>query len=376
MIEETELKQIAKLGFGLMRLPMVDADTNEIDMEQMKIMVDMFLNAGMKYFDTAFVYEGSEEAARKALVERYPRESFYLASKINAGSWCCRNAEEARAEFKTSLERTGAGYFDFYLLHALSKDNVMLYEQYGIWDYVRQLKSEGLIRHYGFSFHDRPELLEQILTDHPDVEFVQLQLNYADWESPSIASRSNYEVCVKHGKPVVVMEPIKGGTLANPPKPVAEVLKGKDAQASCSSWAVRFAASLPQVMVVLSGMSNIEQMKDNLSYMKQFRPLNEEEKITVQEAQTALSLIPSIPCTGCCYCAGGCPVKINIPQIFSSMNQYMIYDRLNIAKDSYADCISHGGRASDCIGCGQCEDACPQHLPIRNHLKKCAETLE
>ncbi len=376
MIDETELKEMPKLGFGLMRLPKVSVDSNVIDVEQTKVMVDKFLEAGMKYFDTAYVYEGSEEATRKALVERYPRESFYLTSKLNAGAWCVKNAEEAKAEFKTSLERTGAGYFDFYLLHALGKDNVGFYEQYGIWDYVKQLKSEGLIRHYGFSFHDQPELLDLILTDHPEVEFVQLQLNYADWDSPSVASRANYEVCVKHNKPVVVMEPIKGGTLANPPKPVEAVLKQANAEVSCSSWAVRFAASLPQVMVVLSGMSNIEQMVDNLSYMKQFKPLNEEEQKVIKDAQTALAAIPSIPCTGCRYCTKGCPMQINIPQIFSSMNKFKIYGDLNSAKDSYQTWIERGGKASECIGCGQCEDACPQHLTIRDLLKECAEKLE
>lgn len=376
MIEETEWKQMPKLGFGLMRLPRINRETDEINIEETKQMTDAFLSAGMKYFDTAYVYQGSEAAAKKALVERHPRDSYYLTSKLNAGSWCVKNAEEAKAEFKTSLERTGAGYFDFYLLHALSQDNVKNYEQYDIWDYVKQLKAEGLIRHYGFSFHDKPDLLDQILTDHPDVEFVQLQLNYADWNSASVCSRENYEVCVKHNKPVVVMEPVKGGMLANPPKQVEEILKQADPEASCASWAVRFAASLPQVMTVLSGMSNMAQMNDNLSYMKAFKPLDESEQQVIRHAQDTLASIPSIQCTACHYCTNGCPMHISIPDIFSAMNKYKIYGDLQGAKASYQMTVSRGAKASECVQCGQCEDACPQHLSIRAFLKECAETLE
>ena len=201
---------IPKLGFGLMRLPRLQ-DGKTIDVAQCEIMTDKFLEAGLKYFDTAYVYEGSEVATKKFLVDRHPRESFYLTSKINAGNWAAKNADEAKAQLATSLERTGAGYFDFYLLHSLSKDNIENYEKYGIWDFVKEAKEKGLIRHYGFSFHDTPEVLDEILTKHPDVEFVQLQINYADWNTPSVQSRANYEVCVKHNKPVIVMEPIKGG---------------------------------------------------------------------------------------------------------------------------------------------------------------------
>ena len=279
---------IPKLGFGLMRLPRLQ-DGKTIDVAQSEIMTDKFLEAGLKYFDTAYVYEGSEVATKKFLVDRHPRESFYLTSKINAGNWAAKNAEEAKAQLATSLERTGAGYFDFYLLHALSKDNIDNYEKYGIWDFVKEAKEKGLIRHYGFSFHDTPEVLDEILTKHPDVEFVQLQINYADWNNPSVQSRANYEVCVKHNKPVIVMEPIKGGTLANPPEEVSNVLKECNPDMSVASWAVRFAASLDQVMVVLSGMSNVEQMEDNLSYMKDFKPLDEKEQAAVKKAMDVLN---------------------------------------------------------------------------------------
>ena len=257
-----------KLGFGLMRLPRLE--NGSIDIEQTSRMTDAFLAAGGRYFDTAYVYEGSEEAARKALVERHPRDSYYLATKLNAGEGFCQNAEEAKAELRTSLERTGAGYFDFYLLHALGQKNVDRYNSFGLWDFVKEIKEEGLVRHYGFSFHDSPEFLDQLLTEHPDVEFVQLQINYADWEDPVVQSRACYEVAKKHGKPVVVMEPVKGGTLADPPQALKDIFEKELPDASPASWAIRFVASLDNVMMVLSGMSSMEQMEDNLSYMKDF----------------------------------------------------------------------------------------------------------
>ena len=364
-----------KLGFGLMRLPRLE-DGKTIDVAQCEVMTDKFLEAGLKYFDTAYVYEGSEEATKKFLVDRHPRESFYLTSKLNAGNWAVKNAEEAKAELATSLERTGAGYFDFYLLHALSKDNVENYEKYGIWDFVKEAKEKGLIKHIGFSFHDTPELLDEILTKHPDVEFVQLQINYADWEAPNVQSRANYEVCVKHDKPVVVMEPIKGGTLANPPQAVKEALLAHDPTMSVASWAVRYVASLDQVMVVLSGMSNVEQMEDNLSYMKDFKPLNDEEQATIKKVQDILAAIHQIPCTGCKYCTKGCPMQIFIPNIFKAMNMQLIYGQLETAKKQYASAVKDGGKASQCVHCLQCEDACPQHIHITEWLQEATSLLE
>ncbi len=373
-MEKSFVKEMPKLGFGLMRLP---KEEGKIDVEQTKVMVDKFLEAGMKYFDTAYVYTGSEEATRQALVVRYPRESYYLTSKLNAGSWAAANEAEAKKQFETSLERLGTDYLDFYLLHALGKNNLKYYDEYGIWDFVKKLKEEGKIRHYGFSFHDAPELLEQILEAHPDVEFVQLQLNYADWESPSVQSRKCYEVCVRHNKPVVVMEPVKGGTLANPPETVREHLVKADPNASSASWAIRFAASLDNVMVVLSGMSNIAQMEDNLSYMKEFKPLSPEEQQVIKDAQHALASIPSIPCTECSYCTGGCPMHIEIPDIFSAMNRNMVYGQFERAKKEYQSaCQDEHSPASACIKCGMCENACPQHLPIRDLLEEAAAVFE
>ena len=373
-IEETFAKEMPKLGFGLMRLPRLE--DGKIDVEQVKVMTDLFYDAGMRYFDTAYVYEGSEEAARQALVERYPRESYYLATKLNAGMPGI-DEEKAKQELATSLERTGAQYFDFYLLHALSRANVDKYDNYGLWDFVKQAKEEGKIRHYGFSFHDDPELLEELLTKHPDVEFVQLQINYADWESPSVHSREIYEICVKHNKPVVIMEPVKGGTLAQPPQSVLDLFHKADENASPASWAIRFCASLPGVMVVLSGMSNIDQMKDNLSYMKEFRALDEAEQKVILDVQEALAAIPQIPCTACRYCIAGCPMKINIPNIFSAMNRKMVFNQTEQAAVFYKRATAgDNSPASACVKCGLCEGVCPQHLPIRDLLEQCAAEFE
>ena len=321
-----------KLGFGLMRLPTVEGNPDLIDHEQVCRMVDMFMEAGLTYYDTAFVYGkdgASEKAARACLVDRYPRESFTLATKINA--WLMAEDEQAaKAQFYTSLERTGAGYFDFYLLHALQSNTYKKYDEYHLWDYVADLKKQGLIKNMGFSFHASPELLEQVLTDHPEVDFVQLQLNYADWENPSVTSRANYEVARRHNKPIVVMEPVKGGTLANPPAPVRRILEEADPNASMASWAIRYIASLPGILTILSGMSNVEQMADNLSYMRKeaFHPLSGAEQETMRRAQEALAAIPSIPCTGCSYCEQGCPMNIPIPDIFDARNRQMVYGKI------------------------------------------------
>lgn len=363
-----------KLGFGLMRLPKVEG-TNNIDVEHTKKMVDAFIEAGGKYFDTAYVYEGSEEATKAALCERYPRESYYLANKLNASDFACKSEEEAKNEIHVSLERTGAEYFDFYLVHGIDETNKEKYEKYGIWEYVRQLKEEGLIRHYGFSFHDSPELLEELLTEHPDAEFVQLQINYSDWEDHLIASRRCYEIATQHGKPVVVMEPVKGGALADPPQKVKDILQQANPDASPASWAIRFAASLPNVMMVLSGMSNLEQMEDNLKFMRDFQPLSDEEQQVVKAAREALLQFDRIACTGCHYCTPGCPMEIHIPEIFAVMNVYKMYGDLNEARRDYG-WRPKGAKASECVQCGQCEDACPQHLPIISLLEEVVETLE
>ena len=274
-----------------------------------------------------------------------------------------------------SLERTGAGYIDFYLLHGIDEGNIGNFNRYGIWDYMKKLKADGLIRHYGFSFHSTPEHLDQLLTDHPDVEFVQLQINYADWEDPLICSRRCYDIATRHGKPVIVMEPVKGGKLANPPQPVKDILQRANPDASFASWAVRFTASLPNVMVVLSGMSNMEQMEDNVSFMREFQPLTDEEHRVLEEANEALKQFTDIPCTACHYCTPGCPAGIHIPEIFAVMNVYKMYGNLTEARNEYR-WRPGGALASACIVCGQCQAACPQHLPIIGLLAEVADTLE
>ena len=344
-------KEVFKLGFGLMRLPKL-ADGRSIDVEQTKKMVDLFLEAGGTYFDTAYVYDDgrAEEAIREALVKRYPRESYTLCTKLCA--WLqCHDEKSAKQQFYTSLERTQAGYFDYYLLHALQAGNYKKYDQYHIWEFVKEQKEKGLIRYFGFSFHAGPKLLKQLLTDHPEVDFIQLQINYADWENPDVASKECYEIARKHGKSITVMEPVKGGALANPIPDVKKIFDKADPDVSYASWAIRYVASLDGIITVLSGMSNIAQMEDNLSYMKNFKPLSEAEQETVRRAQFALSKSDSIKCTGCHYCTGGCPRQIPIPEIFSACNEQIVYGNHLEGRAIYDKVVTDMGKASDCIQC-------------------------
>lgn len=365
-------KEVPKLGFGLMRLPQKGSGT---DIEQVKKMVDLFMEAGFTYFDTAFVYTGSEDAIRKALVERYPRDSYTLCTKINA-FMMAPNEKAAKQQFYTSLERTGAGYFDYYLLHAFMENNYQKYDKYHLWDFVKEQKEKGLIKHFGFSYHAGPELLDRILTEHPEVDFIQLQINYADWENPAVTSRANYEVARKHGKSITVMEPVKGGKLADPPEEVKKLFKAYHPDMSYASWAIRFVASLDGIITVLSGMSSIEQMKDNISYMKDFKPLNEEEQKIIHEAQRIMGHSATIPCTACHYCVDGCPMNIRIPDIFTAVNRQLGDGQIESAKELYVKATEGSGKASDCIECRQCENACPQHLPITDHLKQAVKMFE
>ena len=355
------------LGFGLMRLPTLD--NGEIDVEQVKKMVDLFMESGHTYFDTAYMYDGSEEAIRQALVERYPRDSYTLASKLMVQPTGI-DEEEAKKEIEISLKRTGAEYFDYYLVHAVQRTNYKKYDEYGIWDYVRSLKEKGLVKHVGFSFHADPDLLEELLNKHPDMEFVQLQINYADWDNPGVESRRNLEICQKHGKPVVVMEPIKGGILADPIDSVKAIFDREGGGMSYASWALRFAASQEGLLSVLSGMSSVEQMEDNLSYMTDFVPLSEHEMEVIRQAQQAIENDKSIACTACHYCTKGCPMDIPIPEIFAVENRKKGSPEFR-TKREYTIVTANRGKASECIQCGQCEDACPQHLPIIELLERC-----
>lgn len=364
-----------KFGFGLMRLPLTDPKVaTSVDIEQMKQMVDLFIEKGFTYFDTAWMYVGfsSENATKTALVERHPRNTYTLATKLHHGFI---NTKEDRDKiFNTQLEKTGAGYFDYYLIHDIEKTNFAKYNQLDCFNWLADKKAQGLVKHMGFSFHDNADLLDEVLTAHPEMEFVQLQLNYLDWDSDWVQSRKCYEVCVKHGKPVVVMEPVKGGTLANVPAEAEALFRAADPQMSISSWAIRFAASLPNVMMVLSGMSTLEQMQDNVSYMEDFKPLTEEEVAMCAKVADIINGQIAVPCTACSYCTEGCPQQIPIPKYFSLYNDLMREDMEHkgwtIYYTKYADLTKEFGRASDCIECGQCEGICPQRLPIIDYLKK------
>lgn len=362
-----------KLGFGLMRLPLLDADrADSIDMQQTKQMVDLFLERGFTYFDTAWMYCAfqSENAAKEALVDRHPRESFTLATKLHCGF--IHTKEDRDKVFEQQRKKCGVEYFDYYLLHDIGQDHYKKYNRLDCFNWLQEKKRQGLVRHIGFSFHDDAELLDRVLTEHPEMEFVQLQINYLDWDNQGIQSGKCYETAVRHGIPVIVMEPVKGGTLANLPPQVEQMFRAVHPDWSPSSWAIRFAASLPNVELVLSGMSNMEQLLDNTGYMSDFVPLNQEEQAVIGKAVAMINDNITIPCTGCAYCVPGCPQNIPIPRYFSLYNaekqecpkqwtpQEEYYDRLT----------ANFGRAGDCIGCGQCEGACPQHLPIIKFLKE------
>jgi predicted aldo/keto reductase-like oxidoreductase len=366
-----------KLGFGLMRLPLTNTDDYaSIDQEAANKMIDYFLEQGGVYFDTAYVYhaENSETAFKKALVERHRRESFTIADKMP--TWLIKENGDYQKYFDEQLERCGIEYFDYYLLHNLK---VNIYEKmlkYGGFEFLRKLKKVGKARHIGFSFHDNAGLLDKILTEQSDVDFVQLQINYLDWENVSIQSRQCYEVAVKHKKPLVVMEPVKGGVLASIPPEAESLFKAYNEKASAASWAIRFAASLENVMIVLSGMSTFEQIVDNTAYMRNFEPLNNAERAIIKQAAEIINSKTAIPCTACAYCVEGCPQKIPIPQYFSLYNDQKRFGLTMLQTGYYVNLTAEHGKASDCIGCKQCEEHCPQHIAIVDALKEAAKVFE
>lgn len=363
----------SKLGFGMMRL--AKDETGKIDLNQAIEQVDRFLESGFTYFDTAYAYEGSEEAIRQALVLRHPRESYSLADKLPA--WSLEQPEDMERVFHTSLERLGVDTIDFYLLHAISGENIDKYEALNAFEFIRQKKAEGKIYHIGFSFHGDARLLDKILTEHPEVEFVQLQLNYLDWENGVVQSRENYEVVRRHGLPIVVMEPVKGGTLAKlmpESEAVYEILRPGSTP---SSWAFRFLLEQPGIMTILSGMNSMDQLNDNIETFTTFEGLPEVEKAAIDQVTRQILSADTIPCTKCGYCEPGCPMNIEIPELFTAFNTQKLYGKSSSNKSYYnAHSKEPHNPASACLHCGQCESVCPQHLPIVENLEKAAAEFE
>ena len=366
---------IPKLGFGLMRLPTIPGGgQKDIDFDKVQEMIDLYMSRGFTYFDTAYVYhEGhSEEVVKKCLLPKYPRESFQVVDKIPL--WGIKTYEDYEPILRTQLERTGLDYLDVLFLHGIGTSQFRMIEDTKGFEFLKWAKAQGLVKHIGFSYHSPAMELDELLDKHPEVEVVQLQINYLDWESESVQSHACYEACRRHGVGVTIMEPVKGGSLANPHPDVTKIFKDANPDVSVASWAVRFCASLDGIITVLSGMSTLEQVEDNTNTMLNFKPLTGEERKVINAAVAKFNDIPLIPCTGCRYCAPDCPQKINIPGIFSQLNDYTKYQNVN--RRGYEMTIGQGGKPSDCIGCRSCEEHCPQHLKITQLLKKAVEVFE
>ena len=360
-----------KLGFGAMRLPLQNPeDKTSINQALLNELVDKFIAAGFTYFDTAYPYhdQKSEPAMKAALADRYDRSSYIFADKMP--TVLVKSGEEYPVYFKQQLERTGVGYFDYYLMHNMGKDRYAKTQAFGGFEFAERMKAEGKIKNFGFSFHDDAEMLDRILTEHPEVDFVQLQINYLDWNNNIIQSRKCYETAVSHNKPVIVMEPVKGGTLANLPPEADDLLKNFKPGASAASYALRFAASLDNVIMVLSGMNTMEQVIENTNIFDNFEPVSEAEQQLLSKVVKIIEKCTEIPCTSCGYCMEVCPKNISIPQLFGLYNNYKINGNFS---RMYHDRITYNrGKASDCLNCHRCEHNCPQHIAIPEHLKKIA----
>ena len=366
-----QTEKIGKLGFGYMRLP---RKNGKFDYEQINKMADAFIASGGNYFDTAYVYTGAEVAFRESVVKRYPRESYLIATKLPLEDADTIGKLDER--FKTSLERLGVDYVDFYLLHGIDAKASREAEALGTWDYMADLKAKGLVRHIGFSFHAPPEELEEILSKHPDSEFVQLQLNYQEWDDPVAQARRMYEIARKYEIPIIVMEPLLGGLLASVDSPIADLLRGAKQEASLASWALRFVAQLDGVFVTLSGMSDYEQLADNVATYANLTPLSEDEQAILDKAVGIINSIPRIGCTSCRYCIEGCPSKINIPDLIDVYNSHLVHNTMTNLRGSYSWVTSTSGKASGCTACGACEKACPQNIKIIDTMAKISELFD
>lgn len=358
-------------GFGCMRLPM---NGDEVDHGQFCQMVDAFIEAGFNYFDTAHGYlRGKSETALKVcLTDRYPRDSYILTNKLSSPHF--NSEEDIRPLFESQLRAVGVDYFDFYLMHAQDADLFEKYKRCRAYEIAGELKAEGKIKHLGISFHDKADVLEKILTEYPEIEVVQIQFNYVDYEDPSVQSRKVYEVCRRFGKPVIVMEPVKGGSLVNLPEAAQEIFDSLGG-GSNSSYAIRFAASFDGIMMVLSGMGDMDMVRDNIGYMKDFKPLSDTEMLAVERVREVFRSQNLIPCTACGYCTERCPKNIPIPKLFACLNDNNTFHNWNAAY-YYEIHTQNGGKPSECIGCGLCEGICPQHLPVRALLKDVQAAFE
>ncbi len=371
MTEKFLGESVGKLGFGCMRLPTIGG---AFDYKQINAMVDAYLEAGFNYFDTAYVYTGSEEAMRETLVKRHPRDKYTIATKLPM--FLLKEPADMLQSFEVSLERLGTDYIDYYLLHGLDAVQNEGAEKIGAWEFAKKLKDDGRVRHYGFSFHDTADKLDEMLTNHPDAEFVQLQINYLDWDSTDIQSRLIYETARKHGKPVIIMEPVKGGLLASEDSPISKVFKKAAPDKSIASWAVRFAASLDGLITMLSGMSTLEQVKDNIKTVKNLKPLSDSDRAVIKQAVDILNSIPRVPCTNCKYCVENCPQKINIPVLMKIYNTYLVHNSTANSEFPFMMATKDAGKPSDCIACRLCEAHCPQHIGISDIMSTMSKIYE
>jgi len=371
MSNTQQFGKIGKLGFGYMRLP---RKYGKFDMDQICKMADAFIESGGTYFDTAYVYSGSEEALCESVLKRYPRDKVQIATKMVMGR--INSPEQVDEQFKTSLKRLGTDRLDFYLLHSLNAKSSEKAEKMGAWQFHQELKAKGLIKHSGFSFHGPAGDLEEILGKHPETEFVQLQINYFDWDNPEVQSRRLYEIAMKHNKPVIVMEPVKGGLLASDASPGAEVLRSFDPDASITSWALRFVAQLDGILVTLSGMSTYEQTIDNIATYVNLKPLSPDEQAIIDKAVEAISRVPRVACTSCKYCEKGCPSKIAIPELIDIYNNYLVHKTVTNQTGWYKMLTGRGGKAGDCTACRACEETCPQKLEIADTMVKISRVFD